>query len=91
MDEIIVVSADKLKKIIRDCLSELGTVNNSKNEIEKIEFLNSKEVCRSLQICNATLFQWIKKGKLIPKRIGRKLLFQKDDIYFLNDEKRKKN
>ncbi len=79
MDEIIVVSIDKLKKIIQDCLSEIGK-NQTSKELDKDVFLSSKETCRALQICPATLHAWIKKGKLKPRRFGRKLLFNKNEI-----------
>lgn len=54
---------------------------------EELEFLKVKrfisewDVMRFFQICESTLYNWIKTGELLPTRIGGKKLFDLQDIY----------
>ncbi|MFN3484958.1 MAG: helix-turn-helix domain-containing protein [Planctomycetota bacterium] len=42
--------------------------------------LSSSEVQELLGIRSATLYAWVRTGKLHPKRLGRKLLFEEEEV-----------
>jgi len=79
-NQLIILTATQVKGLFYEWLSEYENRNNQKEKEEEELYLNSKETCRLLNISNTTLHDWIKKGKLIPHRMGRKLLFLKSEI-----------
>ena len=44
------------------------------------EFLNRKQTALMLQIEVSTLSRWTESGKLTPKKVGRKLYYEKAEI-----------
>lgn len=55
--------------------------------IDTAEVYNTNEAARLLGIGYATLYRWIKDGKLIPFRIGGRTLIPKSEIERLKNEK----
>ena len=52
-----------------------------KDLVNDIVFYNSAEVMEILQISRATLFNYLKSGKIKGTKIGGSWRFTKDDIY----------
>lgn len=47
---------------------------------KEIELLTAKEVMQLLRISKATLIRWTKEGILPSIKIGRRILYDKNDI-----------
>jgi Predicted transcriptional regulator len=45
------------------------------------KLLSTDEVCKLLDISRSTLWNWNKRGTLKPKKIGRKNVYYKKEIY----------
>ena len=52
-------------------------------ESEEEEMMTRQQVMDYLRVKSTTLFNWKKKGILIPSTIGRKVFYQKSDILAL--------
>lgn len=48
-------------------------------EAEKT-YLNTKQVCELLNVCEGTLNLWAKRGYLVPVKVGNKNMYAKSDI-----------
>ena len=54
--------------------------------VDTAELYDTKEAAGILEIGYATLYRWIKDGKLIPLRIGGRTLIPKSEIERLQKE-----
>lgn len=43
-------------------------------------YLNTKEVCRLLGVCEGTLITWAKRGYLVPVKVGSKNRYASSDV-----------
>jgi len=78
-NELAILTKNQLIELIAQSISQAKAEINQPNEAEK-NFLTSKEVQEFLNIKHSTMHRYINEGKLKPKRLGRKLLFDKSEI-----------
>jgi len=55
--------------------------------VDTAELEDTSEAARLLGIGYATLYRWIKEGKLIPLRVGGRTLIPKSEIERLKNKK----
>ena len=55
--------------------------------VDTAELYDTNEAARLLKIGYATLYRWIKDGKLVPLRIGGRTLIPKSEVERLKNEK----
>ncbi len=78
---LLLISAEDLKKTIKDTVSEArrileAEVVNGKGEI----LLTTNEVIERLSISRKTLYNWEKRKYLVPIEIGGKKRFKLSDV-----------
>lgn len=79
---LIQISLDEFENTIKNCLREVilefqqraDTVKNNE------EFLTIKQTSEFLHVTKATLHNWHKQKKLVPKRIGNRVLYNKEHV-----------
>jgi excisionase family DNA binding protein len=90
---IVNVSLEDMSSIIRNILAEeLKKVGDYlKPEISESEesnqFLTRKEVCIMLNVSTTTLYLWNKSKTLVNHKIGRKVYYNKSDVFSLHNPK----
>lgn len=47
------------------------------------QFLTKKEVMDLFGVCDTTLWHWQRGGYLVPRKMGRKILYSKSEVYRL--------
>ena len=63
--------------------------NESSTEVKE-RYLTRSEVAKNLGVSKPTLCRWMNKGILIPKKIGRRILYAESEINkVLNNYERK--
>lgn len=92
MDPLVLLSADDLKRLVREVvLQTTEELNKSHNSnflsYSEDQILSSKEVLLLLKISKPTLFKKMKDGTIPYTRIGRRLLFKKNEV--INSLKRR--
>ena len=84
---ITMLKPDDLRQIIKSELQKVFEDNFDKfsNQIpakkEKPEMLTDKELADRLKMSRMTLYEWRRKGILPFKRIGKRVLYNWDDVY----------
>lgn len=78
-NELVVLSKDQLINLITQSISQAKAESDKSQEAEKV-FLTSRELQEFLNIGHSTMHRYINEGKLRPKRLGRKLLFDKSEV-----------
>lgn len=61
--------------------AEIAALKQVQSDPKIEKFLNSKQVCELLQISPPTRIQLAKTGRLIPMRVGRKLLYSERSVH----------
>lgn len=78
---IIQVTPIELKEIIQEVLdNKLNELLQLGQTTQKTEFLTRKETKELLGVSYVTLNNWHNKGTLVPKYIGKKLFYDKQEI-----------
>lgn len=73
------VSGEDLK-LFAEALINRG-IDQAKYELQKEEqFLTKKEVMTLFGVCDTTLWHWQRSGYLIPRKMGRKILYSKAEV-----------
>lgn len=75
-------------KVIEFIMKKLDSIESEIIELRKIHtgevkidtFLDAKQVCEILKISSPTRIKLVKSGVLKCKRVGRRLLFSKNDV-----------
>lgn len=67
----------EIKKAVAECLAKQQQENKKE---DGNDFLTSKEVQQILSVSPTTLYNWEKKGKLLPNRIGHRVYYSKNEI-----------
>lgn len=84
MEELIVISPDRLKEIIQLVLKEelaKYSLDKTSKECDNDEvLLNFKEAQRFLKISRPTLYARMKDQSIPFKKLGNRILFSKHDI-----------
>lgn len=75
------LSIQEFKQEMREMFRiELQIFAKSFLKNSECEFLNRKQTALMLQIEVSTLSRWTESGKLTPKKVGRKLYYEKSEI-----------
>lgn len=75
----IEVNGEDLKQFAETLINR--GVDIAREEIKKEErYLTKREVLDTLGVCDTTLWHWRRNGYLIPRKLGRKILYAKSDI-----------
>ena len=78
---LLLISAEDLKKTIKDTVSEARRILEAEVVNGKGEFLlTTNEVLERLSISRKTLYNWEKRKYLVPIEIGGKKRFKLSDI-----------
>lgn len=85
MNNIIMVNVADLKEAIRETIAEVIT-SPQQVDNERDTLLSSKELCDLLNVSSVTLWRMQKEGRLQPQRVGRKVVFSKNEVMALVKE-----
>ena len=78
---IIQVTPKELKELISEVLDvKINELSESKLGKLKVDYLSRKETKELLGVSYVTLNNWHNKGILVPKYIGKKLFYDKQEI-----------
>jgi predicted DNA-binding transcriptional regulator AlpA len=78
---LLLISAEDLKKTIKDTVSEARRILEAEVVNGKGEFLlTTNEVIARLSISRKTLYNWEKRKYLVPIEIGGKKRFKLSDV-----------
>ena len=83
---VLEFSKDEFEKLIRNTVSSelqkiYGLVNNIQQDKPKSDLLTREEVSKLLNVSLVTLHNWEKKRYLMPKKIGKRVLYLREDVY----------
>ena len=83
---ILAVSVEELSQMIRHSVSSafeerLPKRHDDQQGIDGEDLLTRKEVAELLHVSFTTLRKYEKTGDLLPRRIGRRVLYRKEDVH----------
>ncbi len=83
---VLEFSKDDFEKLIRNTVStELqkiyGMVNSIQQPKPKSDLMTRDEVGKLLNVSLVTLHNWEKKRYLVPKKVGGRVLYLREDVY----------
>lgn len=76
----IQVSPDELRALITEAITAALPAAVAKGLPPEKQFLTRYEVAEKLNISLTTVHELIKSGKLIPRKVGRRTLFDINDV-----------
>lgn len=79
-DQLVVISVTQLKEIIQESISKLIPLPLQENLVKDTKYLSREKVCELLHITLPTLDKHSKKGLLKAHYIGRRVLYNEDEI-----------
>lgn len=85
MTNFVMVDMADLKEAIRETIAEVMKPQQVDND-ERDTLLSSKELCDLLNVSSVTLWRMQKEGRLQPQRVGRKVVFSKNEVMALVKE-----
>lgn len=85
MTNFVMVDMADLKEAIRETIAEVMKPQQVDND-ERDTLLSSKELCALLNVSSVTLWRMQKEGRLQPQRVGRKVVFSKNEVMALVKE-----
>lgn len=71
----------QLRKIVADTVRQV--INQAKAEAEaakEMATLTREEVTKLLNVTKPTLWRWEKEGYLIPKKVGKRVLYLRSEV-----------
>lgn len=74
---------EMLREVVNEAVDQLRSDLGSADNIRK-DYYTVKELCEMWSVCVGTLWRHEKMGHLHPKRIGRRVLFLKEEIDKIN-------
>lgn len=83
---VLEFSKDDFEKLIRNTVStELqkiyGMVDSIQQSKPKSDLMTREEVGKLLNVSLVTLHNWEKKRYLVPKKVGGRVLYLREDVY----------
>ena len=78
-DDLRQIIKAELQKVLEDNFDKLAKQTPDKKETP--EMLTDKELADRLKMSRVTLYEWRRKGILPFKRIGKRVLYNWDDVY----------
>lgn len=85
MNKLVVITAEELMNLIKDCVrEELNAINAANNTVQsnqvQDQLLTTAETCCLLKISKPTLIKLKKNGKIPFREIGRRHLFSRNEL-----------
>jgi len=74
------VSAEEINSLFQDIQNQLAEIKQNFQPKQAPEYLTRSEVAEMLQVDLSTLWNWQKKGKLIPLGLGNRVYYLRSDI-----------
>lgn len=75
------ISEDQLKQMITNAILEAKEqAEEERKSSEEVAAMSRNEVAAMLKVSVHTLWRWARDGYLVPKRVGRRVLYLKSDI-----------
>lgn len=74
------VTAEQIKSLFQDLQNQLTDLKNKFEPKKPAEYLTRNEVAELLKVDLSTLWNWQKKGKLIPVGLGNRVYYKRSDI-----------
>jgi len=72
--------------IVSGIREELQKIQLNNNKIDKDELLTRKQVCNLLGCSTVSLWNWAKKKKLVPVKLGKIVRYKKSDVELFIEE-----
>lgn len=79
-EQIVLVSRDDLRKIIRDELTTAIEELNHSRKSEPASLLRRSDVAKFFNVSLVTVHSWINRKILTPHKIGGRIFFKKDEV-----------
>ena len=77
----VMVSLDDLKEAAKEFANELmSKFKSCLNKDGIVVFMTTDEVCKFLNVTRPTLWRWNKEGYLTHIHVGRKVIYNRDDV-----------
>jgi predicted DNA-binding transcriptional regulator AlpA len=74
------VSAEQIKNLFKGLENQLKELKENFEPKVPSEYLTRNEVAEMLKVDLSTLWNWQKKGKLIPVGLGNRVYYKRSDI-----------
>lgn len=75
------ITEDQLKQMITNAILEAKEqAEEERKNAEEVAAMSRNEVAAKLCVSHATLWRWARDGYLVPKKIGRRVLYLKSDV-----------
>lgn len=83
---VLEFSKDDFEKLIRNTVSTelqkiFGMVDSIQQSKPKSDLMTREEVGKLLNVSLVTLHNWEKKRYLVPKKVGGRVLYLREDVY----------
>lgn len=76
------ISEEQLNQMITYAILEAKEqVEKERKNAEEVATIGRNEAAAKLRVSVQTLWRWERDGHLVPKRVGRRVLYLKSDIY----------
>jgi excisionase family DNA binding protein len=82
MSNLLVVSIEDFKKAINEVLDEREGVAAAQERMSE-EYMTTKDICSLLNISSSTLWRMTQDGRITPKKVGRRSLYNKAEVIAL--------
>ena len=76
------VSIEDLKKVISEVQDERKGVAAAQERMSE-EYMTTKDICSLLNISSSTLWRMTQDGRITPKKVGRRSLYNKAEVIAL--------
>lgn len=76
------ITEEQLKQMITNAILEAKEqAEEERKSSEEVAAMSRNEAAAMLKVSVHTLWRWARDGYLVPKRVGRRVLYLKSDIY----------
>ena len=81
LGSFLMISEEQFKTMVADAICEAKEqAEEERKNAEEIAAMSRKEAAEKLRVSVHTLWRWARDGYLVPKRIGRRVLYLKSDV-----------
>lgn len=75
------ITEEQLKQMITNAILEAKEqVEEERKNAEEVAAMSRNEAAARLRVSVHTLWRWARDGYLVPKRVGRRVLYLKSDV-----------
>jgi hypothetical protein len=82
---ILGISKDELVALVKEAVkqefSRQRAMGEAPKSLEADRYLTRSEVCNLLNVSHVTLNNWSKRDVLIPRKIGGRVLYLKNEVF----------